>query len=188
MIDVSLEYMRRALDQYLMVNMGLENSVVVLNNLVDANGSSPQNNQNKIVATLVNLEYETNKQYYGGSRQDVNQISRINPPVLFNMDVLFSANFDEYREALKFLTATIAYFQGTPSLTRAGNPTLPSGIEALKFEIENTHSTQAHNLWTSLGAKYLPSIVYKIRHVSVDSAQIKGASSAVIATSVEAMP
>ena len=47
MIGVSLEYIRKVLDQSLMTHFGMEASVVVLNNLVDMNGNSPQKNQNK---------------------------------------------------------------------------------------------------------------------------------------------
>lgn len=188
MIGVSLEYLRKVLDQNLMTNLGIDGSVVVLNNLVDMNGNSPQKNQNKLVVTLVNLEYEVNKQFYGGQRHDAGQISRINPAVCFNLDILISANFDEYSEALKFLTATIGFFQENLSFTRADHPTLPDGISNLKFEIENSPSGKTHNLWTALGAKYLPSIIYKIRHVSVFSEQIKGSSAAIRDTSVVASP
>ena len=65
---------------------------------------------------------------------------------------------------------------------------MPEGISALKFEIENTPSSKTHNLWTALGAKYLPSIVYKVRHVKVDAGQIKGASAEVAGVSVVAAP
>lgn len=188
MIAVSLEYIRKVLDQSLMTNLGVEASLVVLNNLVDMNGNPPQKNQNKLVVTLVNLEYENNKQFYGGQRQDVRQISRINPAVCFNLDILISANFDEYSEALKCLTATIGFFQENLSFTRANYPTLPQGISTLQFEIENSPSGKTHNLWTALGAKYLPSIIYKIRHVSVQSGQIKGAFAAVQETSAVVQP
>lgn len=170
------------------MNLGAETGTVVLNNLVDANGNTPQKNQNKLVVTLINLENETNRQFYGGDRRDVGQISRINPEVLFNLDILFSSCFDEYTESLKFLTATIGFFQENSSFTRANNPALPEGISTLKFEIENTPSGKTHNLWTALGAKYLPSIVYKMRHISVASGQIKGASSEITTTSIGVMP
>lgn len=191
MIDVSLDYVRKALDQNLITTFGLDGSVVVLNNVVDANGNSPQKNQNKLVVTLVNLEYETSKQFYGGygsQRWDANQVSRVNPAVCFNLDILISANFDEYTEALKFLTAAIRFFQENLAFTRTNNPTLPEGISALKFEIENTPSTKTYHLWNSLGAKYMPSIVYKIRHVSIDSEQVKGSPATVQNTSAEVTP
>lgn len=174
MIDASLEFVAKTLNQSLVTGFNLENSIVVLNNLVDANGAAPQKNQNRLVLTLVNLEYETNKQYYGGQQRDESSVNRTNPPVFFNLDLLVAANFEDYAEALKFLTAAIGFFQENLLLNRTNSPTLPEGISMLKFEIENTPSVKTHNLWTALGAKYLPSIVYKIRHVSVDARQIKG--------------
>lgn len=185
MIDSALEFVAKVLNQSLVTRFGLEGNIVVLNNLVDVNGASPRKNQNQLVMTLINLEYETNKQFYGGQRwQDGSsgqsgQFNQLNPAVFFNLDVLFAANFDNYNEALKFLTAAIGFFQENTLLNRTNTPALPVGLSVLKFEIENTPSMKTHNLWTALGAKYLPSIVYKIRHVSVDAAQIKGAMAAV---------
>lgn len=179
MIDVSLRFVRQVLDQYLVNSLEQAPGTVVLNSIVDASGATPAANQNKMVITLVNLEYETNKQYYGGQRPDAGQFSRLNPSVLFNIDILLSASFDSYTEALKLLTASIGFFQENYNFTRDNSPTLPAGVQALKFEIENSPSLKTHNLWTAMGAKYLPSIIYKIRHVAVDASQIKGVGSAI---------
>lgn len=179
MIDVSLAFVRRVLDQYLVTSFGQESGIVILNNLISSDGQIPEKNKNKIVITLVNLEYETNKQFYGGKKREGEQYSLVNPAVYFNLDILISASFDEYSESLKVLTAIIGFFQENQSFNRANSPMLPDGISMLKFEIENSSSTKMQNLWTSLGAKYLPSIVYKIRHVAVQGGQIKG-SAAVI--------
>jgi len=188
MIDVSLAFVRQVLEQYLVTNCGQDTGIVVLNNVVDASGNIPQKNHNKIVITLVNLEFETNKQFYGGMRSDGEQFSRVNPALFFNLDILLSASFDTYTEALKLLTASIGFFQENYNFNRENSPLLPYGMSALKFEIENSPSSQTHNLWTALGAKYLPSIIYKIRHVAVQSGQVKSTDSAVINTSGNAKP
>jgi len=173
MIDVSLEYVRRQLDQYLGNRYGMEANFVVLNNIVLPDGSVPQKNNNKVVITLVTLEYETSKQFYGEQTASPNTVTQVNPSLWFNLDILISANFDEYSEALKFLTATIGFFQSNAVMTRANSPGLPRGLPALKFEIENSSSNKMENIWTALGAKYLPSIIYKIRQVCVQADQIK---------------
>lgn len=176
MIDAALLYIEHALDQYLINHLGLDDSAVVLNNLVAADGSSPIKNQNKIVITLINLEHETAKQFYGGQRRENGQIDKINPDIYFNLDILISASFDDYDEALKFLTATVYFFQANNSFNRKNNPELPQGIASLNLEIENSPYAKTHNLWSALGAKYQPSIIYKIRHVCVQAEQIKGSS------------
>lgn len=179
MINVALVFIRQVLDGFLTTSFAIPPGIVVLNNLVDANGASPQKNLNSIVITLINLEYETNKQLYGGQRQAGNQMNRLNPAIHFNLDILVSANFDDYNEALKFLAACIGFFQEHQVFTRATNPTLPVGIPALTVEIENSPIAKTHNLWNALGAKYIPSMIYKIRHVGVQSGQVKGSSSIV---------
>ncbi len=173
MIDVSLDFVRKMLDQHLCNKYGLESNFVVLNNLVLPDGSVPQKNNNKIVITMVTLENETSKQYYADKNPGPDRLAQINPAVWFNLDILISANFDEYSEALKFLTASIGFFQANTVMTRISYPTLPVGLTALKFEIENSSSGKMENIWMSLGAKYLPSIIYKIRQVYVQADQIE---------------
>lgn len=188
MIDVSLAYVGQVLDQYLVTSYGQESGTVILNHVVTPEGSTPQKNQNKIVITLINLEYETNKQYYGGRSREGARVARIQPSQHFNLNVLISACFDEYLEALKLLTAVVGFFQENLAFTRENHPSMPSGLEALKFEVENSPSMQTHNLWTALGAKYLPSMIYKIRHVSVQLGQIKGSDSVIQQVSGTATP
>ncbi len=188
MIDSALIFIQSRLDQYLKNKFGLDESVTVLNNLVDASGSVSQKNQNKVVITLINLEQETSKQFYGGKSRNNTQVTNMMPSVHFNLDVLFTANFDSYDESLKFLTATVAFIQPDTSFNRKNQPELPIGITALKFEIENSPYEKTHNLWSALGAKYQPSIIYKIRHVSVQAEQILGTVASVQQTSSEATP
>lgn len=179
MIDVALAYTRSTLDQYLARRLGLDSGKVILNSLSNSDSHLVEVNRNKVVITLINMEYETNKQFYGGQRRDGDSVSHINPSIHFNLDILISANFDDYAEALKHLTLVIAFFQENLTLDRVNHPSLPDGLIALKIEIENSSSAQTHNLWTALGVSYLPSIVYKIRHVAVQSGEIKGVSSVI---------
>lgn len=172
MIDVSLEYVRKALDQYLVNRYEVENNIVVLNSLVMPDGSLPQKNSNKVVITLVNLEYETSKQFYGNQQIGPQQANMMNPAVCFNLHILVSANFEDYSEALKFLTASIGFFQANSSMSRANYPRLPAGVNALKFEIENSPTNKMENIWMAMGAKYSPSIIYKVRQIQIQSDQI----------------
>jgi len=174
MIDVALAYLRLMLDQHLSMQFGMGRNVAILNGLSNADGPQSERNRNKVVITLINLQHETNRPAYGGQRRESDAVSFVNPPVYFNLDILVSANFDDYGESLKFLTATIGFFQKNVTMDRASHPGLPAGIAALKFEIENSAYEQNQNVWTSMGVSYLPSIIYKIRHVAVQSDQVSG--------------
>lgn len=188
MIDVALNYVRQILDQHLVARLGIDGSVVVLNSLSNPDSSQTEKNRNKMVITLVNLDYETNRQFYGAQQRDLTSTSQLNPAVYFNLDILVAAHFDDYGEALKILTASIAFFQENAVLDRVNHPGMPEGIPALKFEIENSPFAKSHNLWTTLGVSYLPSIIYKIRHVTVQSGQIKGVAANVNRIAGVALP
>lgn len=174
MIQTSLLFIKKKLDQYLTLRFKLEESITVLNHLISQDGSYPQKNQNKMVITLINLDYDTNKQFQSKQqRLSDNDFIKTNPAIQFNVDLLFTASFDDYEEALKFLNATIAFFQSNNSLNAKTMPDIPSGIKMLNFEIENASFFEIHNLWNAMGAKYQPSIIYKVRQISIQNDEIK---------------
>lgn len=189
MLQTALSFVRQRLDQVLQTAFAHEDSVTVLNHLVEANGAAPQKNQNKIVLTLINLEYETNKAYYQDHyRVSSSQSAKVQPPQMFNIVLLCTSCFNDYEEALKHLNATIAFFQATPSFTRQTTPGLPPGVEALHFDIENMSFEETHNLWSAMGAKYQPSIIYKVRHIQIDQRQLESLKPTVADAGVQALP
>ncbi|CAM4138586.1 Pvc16 family protein [Pseudoalteromonas byunsanensis] len=186
-IDLALRFVEQQLNQTLRTKFALDSDIVIMNHLVESNGTPPLANQNKLVITLINLEHETNKQFYGGQRTvQTTQVQQLQPTTRFNLDILLTAHFDSYNEALKFLSASVAFFQAYPTLTKKDFPNMPSDLFQLQFEIENSPYTQTHNLWSALGAKYQPSIIYKIRHVAVQSLQVMGSVGAITDVDSEA--
>lgn len=189
MLQSALMFIKQQLDQTLINGFELDESITVLNHLIQQGGSFPEKNQNKMVITLINLDYETNKAYSGNRyRLPDNNFTTIQPDSLFNVDLLFTASFDDYEEALKFLNATIAFFQATPSFNTKVTPSIPEGIKTLNFEIENISFSETHNLWSAMGAKYQPSIIYKVRHVVIQSDQLQGTTPAVMGVGATVSP
>lgn len=169
MLDHALLFVRDKLDAHLRRRLGVSDPVVVLNHLSVHGDGQIQKNQNRMVMTLSMLEYETNKAYYNGP---VNTQTRKNPPQRFNLNLLLSANFDDYVEALKVLSETILFFQATPAFQANEFPDMPQGLTALQFEVDGTSEGKTRELWNTLGANYLPSILYKVRHITIDASQI----------------
>ncbi|WP_297845786.1 DUF4255 domain-containing protein [Pseudomonas sp.] len=169
MIDVTLQYLTQRLNQYLVTRAGLDGNIVVLNKLSNIDMSQPKENFNKVIVTLINLECERNKQFSGGLRPGIDQSNQVNPAIYLNLDILVSANFDNYSEGLKFLTWAIGFFQESRVLDHTNDPLMPSGLESLGLEFENSPSAKIENLWAAMGVSYLPSVMYKIRHVPVES-------------------
>lgn len=173
MLDRALLFVRDALDSHLQRNLSLSEPLVVLNHLRNGDGASAQKNQNRLLMTLTKIEYETSRQYYSTQSQPNNPIAK-SPPQFFNLNVLMAANFDDYVESLKVLSQVIYFFQANSSFQRSTHPNMPDELNLLEIEIETTSEAKSFEIWSALGVSYLPSVIYKIRRLIVDSRQIAG--------------
>lgn len=185
MIQPALQFVASALGQYVRNKFGLNEEIVVLNHVIESNDSEPIENKNKIVITLINLDYQTLKPY-SDQRQKLGSgaYMAMSSPQRFNIDILISLNFENYDEALKFLGAVLSFFQTNPSFNVDEYSNLPKGIEKLQLDIEQMTYVEMHNLWSAIGAKYKPSIVYKTRMVSIQEQETDRFDSAVNTTNI----
>ena len=92
-----------------------------------------------------------------------------------NLYLLLSANYnaDNYIEALKMLSTVIGVLQATKVFKHDTHPELDSSIGQLSFEIYNVPVQELSHVWSGIGAKYVPSIVYKVRMISIYKQQIQ---------------
>jgi Pvc16 N-terminal domain len=174
MIDAALGHVASQLNQSLKRSQLGGEDWVVLSNLAEPDGSATPHAQNKLAVYLVNIERETlpyRESPRGGGSE---RISIANAPVYLNLFVMFAANFGgtHYGEALKLISSTIAFFQAHPSFDRHGSPGLDSRIDRLTLEIENLSLSDLSNLWSISSGKYVPSVLYRMRMVVLDAAQI----------------
>lgn len=132
---------------------------VALSNIVDQDGSVAIKGENKVIVTLVNIERDGSNQMQGGGYH------RGDLPVHVNLYVLFSAYFNDYIESLKFISGVIGFFQANPTFTYMGN--------TVKVEMHNIDFRELGNLWTAVGAKCLPSVLYRIRTLNMDEDNIR---------------
>ena len=175
MINKALVFVKNTLDQYLRSAFGLNEAAVILNTLVSSNDDKmPDANENKMVVSLINLEQETLQSFNTRYKSiKAGGYSEVNQEVRFDLDVLFTANFDDYEEALKFLTATVSFFQGNSSLTSSTSSGISEGILKIDLDIKTLTYHETHSLWSAMGAKYQPSIIYKLRLITDQSGEIK---------------
>jgi hypothetical protein len=187
MLNDSLIAVKRKLQQNLQNRYSLDDDIVVLNQLVEQDGSGQQQNKNKIVITLLNLSQETTKQYINSNKKQLDStFIKTNPALTFNLYVLFTACFDDYEETLKFLNSTIAFFQANQSVSLSSSQAGTEQFNTLRFEIENASHHEMHNLWSAMGAKYRPSILYKVRYVTIQSDELQKIVPQVDGTDVKA--
>jgi hypothetical protein len=174
MIDKTLTFLLDELNGFLGGRFQSSENLVVLSGLVNPDGTVPMAIENKLILTLVNAEREAaavsagaNSSGFAGPR------TRVSPPLNLNLYVLVSANFgNNYAEAIKFLSQALAFFQAKPVFTPQGSAAFPGELERLSMELVNLDFSLLNNLWAALGAKYLPSVVYKVRMLSIQEAWV----------------
>ncbi len=184
MISKALKFTNDSLNQYLKNKFGLSDAVVITNRIIDQNGSVPLENQNKVTITLIHVEQETVKSFYRKNKQ-LNDGNYENKPLdeRYNLYLLIAPNFEDYNETLKFLNATIQFFQINGVINSNTSSDIPKEINRLEFELEKGDGyLQMHNLWSALGAKYQPSVIYKMRLVTIVSDEINAFESSVKVT------
>jgi hypothetical protein len=166
MIQTTLELIRRKLSDKLKVEDPRGEDWVILSNIVDLNGEPFTNAQDKMVMCLANIQRETIISTYQRAEAAAGseEIKLLPPPLYIDLFVLFYANFEgrNYGEGLGMISRTIAYFQQNSVFTRDNLPALDGRIDKLQFELTNLDLADLHCLLGNMGAKYLPSVYYKV--------------------------
>lgn len=172
MIERSLVFLRDQINAYL---FGIINSnKVALGHLLNQSG---QNNIDEIGLSLINIQEEPstrNKNPY--KKLSDESIAKKNPPIDLNVYVLVTSYFgdteENYREALKNLSRVVRFFQGKNVFNQQNSPGLDEDIEKIVVELVSLSFEQQNNLWASLGGKYLPSVIYKVRLIEIERDEI----------------
>lgn len=170
MIYESLSCLVDEMNEHFRSRLKVNEQKVILSSIVNQDGSIAIQGENKIVVTLVNIEKETAK--------SINQksTSTNSAPVLnVNLFILFSAYFSQgnYPEALRFLSFVIGYFVNKSTFNHSNTPGLDNKIDKLTFEIVDMNQDAVGNLWSSIGAKYMPSVMYKMRMLTFDDSFVR---------------
>ncbi len=163
MIDVSLKFLKDAFNNYLHRRIGAGFGEIDIGPVVDDKGNwaAPKNS---LCLTVFQIEEEraTRAQMPDRVMLEGRDIS-LPPPLAINLVILVSARFDVYTEGLRLLAYVLAYFQAHPLFTPAEQPAMPAGLDRLSLELVNYGPEQTNQMWACLGAKHLPSVVYRLR-------------------------
>ena len=175
MIDKALQFVSEFLNKQIHFSYGTDDVHVIVNSLVNPDGSVTENIENKLVISLINLEHETTVNSGGNyAVGGANNFGKQAPPVFLNLYLMVSANYNSlnYMEALKMLSSVIATFQSNPYFNKQDNPELPESVNKLTFEIFNLPINELSHIWSGIGAKYVPSILYKVRMITINQGLI----------------
>jgi hypothetical protein len=148
---------------------------VILGNIATLNDAGVA--ESNVLLSLINIEEEVlwrdPENYF---KRDPSIVYK-NPPMHFNTTIAFGAYLPNlnnlgtnYEGSIAKIQKVIGFFQRQNVFERTNFPDLPNGIEKLNFELVNLNLEQLHHLWSMLGGKYIPSVVYKMRMVAIDEA------------------
>jgi hypothetical protein len=168
----TLKFLNEEVNKYLSVKMGalalprlkMGNVSLALDNTLTGDNSLA----GKAILSLVNVEEDkVAKQQENFSRSDSSAVYK-SPPLYLNLYVLFAINKPEYDDCLQWLGHIMQFFQYQNVFTPITHPNLDPKIPRVVVDLFSLNFEQVNHLWSTLGGKYMPSVLYKIRQISVD--------------------
>ena len=174
MINHALDTIKNEIQQYLLrlpeLNLGTSEKVVLCNVINDDGTFAIP--KDTLGVSLVNIEEERlAKSHRDSTKLSNGQISHRNPDIKLNLYILIAANFTDYLTATKFLSGAIRFFQSKSVFTPRNSPSLDPSLEKLLVEMYTLDFEQQNHLWGTLGGKFLPSVTYKVRLVTIQEDQ-----------------
>ena len=175
MITPILRLLQSSLTEHL-ANQFAQNSFdsfsVVVDKLVNRDGKSTLDPRlNQVVITLLDIQEERTVQR--------SRTSQPSAPYHLNLMLLLSVHEREeqrdqqdYLKGMEYLDAVLGFFQQYPTFTPLTHPNLPTSVQYLQFELANENLRENSYIWTMTGAKHAPSVLYKVRSVSLGSAPL----------------
>lgn len=176
MIHTCLSFLTNELNDYLKRRTGSPTVDRVFLTSVATEGGGVVIPNKSLGVSLINIEED--RVYKDQKSTIINNhgnVERLNPEIKLNLYVLISANFqnsdaedstDDYVEGLKQLSWIISFFQAKNVFTPENSPKMADfdpNLTKLVVELYSYSFEQLYNFWSVVGAKYLPSVLYKIR-------------------------
>lgn len=165
MIDSVLATYARQMEQYMSSYVYQPEGLVEVGNIGTGEGEEPC----KIRITMLCVERETavgtgsTKSFTGEKLTPT-----FYPPLFTNLNIIIAAVFNEkrYKDALSFLSLSIAFLQSNPSFeTEDGN--------RYTIEMLNPSLQDQSNIWALFGGHYYPSVICKIRRLTFVTGDMK---------------
>ena len=183
MVFQAMELIRRNLNTFLTGGATVTPDPVILGNIAYATPDTvgtPPDESAQVYLSLVNVEEEQTLKNISSIRSsDIRPFAYVNPPLVINLFLLFTANHKDYNMAIQNLSQILLFFQGNKTFTIATTPVASTGVFATLEENENRIKVnvdlmsltfeQVNHLWGSLGGKQMPFLLYKARQVEIDA-------------------
>jgi hypothetical protein len=139
----------------------------------DSSGSRADAISAPAILSLVNVEEERLAKTSNSFVRINDKIEYKNPKIFLNLYCLFAVNHSSYDTSLQYLSLIIQFFQYRNFINHKNTPpdnglVLDQKIDKLIFDMIAMNFEQVNHLWATLGGKYLPSVLYKVRMVTIE--------------------
>jgi hypothetical protein len=170
MIHHIISVINTQLNEYIRNELNISEEMVIVSSLMDIKGNANMQIENKVCLFLQNIEEEKIVKS-GGFQSNAGMA----PPMYINLYLVFAANFPDpnYIESLRYVSMIIEFFQGHSVFDRSNTPMLSSNIDKVTLDYVNLDFNELNNLWSLIGAKYIPSAVYKMRMLTFNQNMIR---------------
>lgn len=167
MIHTTLGILKDKLNEYFGLKTDVDRNLI---NFIESNNNDPVTfATDSVTPFLINISEDRkfrNPDLYSGMVQDGIR-TQINPEIRIELLVLFVSKFNDYSQALKFLSYVIKFFQANRVFTPNNTPELlDENIEKLTIELVTLPLEEQNQVWHSLNTSYLPSVLYRVRLLS----------------------
>ena len=182
MISTALKFLSVELNDFIQTRLttpdgkNSKEDKIIFGNIVSQSGSSNHLSDNIIIASLVNIEEERILKSHKIYQQDTEgNFVKFNPTQKLNLFVLFSAYFEDYNSALRSLSEIVLFFEINKFFDENSSSAFPAtSIQKMVAEMYSLNFEEQNQLWGSLGAKYMPSVLFKIRTIGIVDIKSKG--------------
>ncbi|TPN87002.1 DUF4255 domain-containing protein [Aquimarina algicola] len=181
MIHTTLSILKEKLNEYFRLKTEADSDLI---RFIDSTNNDPITfTNNAVTPFLINIsedrKFRNADQYSGVIQNGIR--TQINPEIRIELLVLFVSKFNDYNQALQFLSYVIKFFQANRIFTPKNSPGLSEeNIEKIIVELISLPLEEQNQVWHSLNTSYLPSVLYKIRLLSlIDEQSIAFAGSSI---------
>ncbi|MBS0473206.1 MAG: DUF4255 domain-containing protein [Proteobacteria bacterium] len=160
-----LEVISKSCNEYLQNLDRRPDDWVALSNLVDHQGKINEETRDKIVISLYSITHETVVSTYTAAQPGPGGYAIVQPPLYIDLHIIALANFIErsYADGLAAISRVVSYFQQNPVFSHANAPDLDPTVDKIQLEFTSLGPVDVNYVVGMLGAKYLPSVFYKLR-------------------------
>jgi hypothetical protein len=171
MFSAAIGHVRGRLNEHLTRANGSTEDAVVLSSVHQTDGSVAPEVENTLAMFVTNFQKDDLPLAPRHNGFATGRVAELRPPLHFNVYLMIAAchSGKRYVQGLEMLSFAVAFFQANPVFDQRNSPGLDRRIDRLVLDIENLDTQSISNLWGVFGGNYLPSVLYRLRIVTVDA-------------------